>query len=196
MGAAGSADVLKELITFMSHPVFDIRLDAYAACTMGYSLMFVDPLLEARTKHLSTERGMIQNSLSNLLEPEASLICEPIGVSSSEYEEIVRNKVKEIEAEVGRDIPVLRGQALDLKNIIGEIKKLTQNPDIQEYTGILMDDLHRFEAITGWPCQGLFDEDGNALPLSMRATIEAFEQEGHLARFRPAHKYFFGHSIP
>lgn len=195
IGAAGSEDLLEALIPFMSNSVFDIRLDAYAASTMSYRLMFIEPLLEARTRHLSTERGMIENSLSDMLEREASIICEPIGLSNTEYEKFVRDTAREVEAMAGIDVPVFGGETLDLRNIITEIKMLTQDPDIQEYAGILMGYLHRFEAITGFPCKSLFDEEGNPLSLSIRAIIETFEQEGFLSKFRPGQRYFFGHLL-
>jgi hypothetical protein len=188
-------EALRALVGFMSHPAADVRLDAYAASTMSYDLAVVEPLLRARPDHLSTERGMIENALSHLLESEAGVICEPVGLSLADYERLVTSTAATIKARVGAGAAVFMGSLLDIKIILARVRTIVSSPDLRDYSGTLMDYLHRFEALTGWPCHGLFDEDGNPLPLSIRATIESFEHGRRVLDFEPGRRYFFGRLI-
>lgn len=195
LSVASSGTILNEICSFFSHADFDVRLSAYMAAARSCSLSFIEPLLEARSKHLSTEQGMIQSSLTRLLEPNPGIICEPYGLSETEYEKVVWNTKTHIENKIGEGVPVFRGEMLSLELIINRIKETTENHRIQEYWAVLDFDLHLFEAMTGTPCEGLFDDEDNPLPLSIRATIENFEKEGHLSKFRRGQRYFFGHSV-
>jgi hypothetical protein len=196
LGAAGPKPLLKEVIPFMFHPVYDIRLDAYAAAGMSYDLMFMEPLLKARTQHLSGERGMIANVLSDLLESKASAIAEPMRISHQAYEELVRKTAKEVVEKAGPGVPVFEGSTLQLKHITDRILAFTQDRNVQDYAGTLMDLLHRFEAMTGVPRPGLFEGEGTPLTLSIRALVIDFIEKGGLAKFQPGQRYFFGHAIP
>jgi hypothetical protein len=186
---------LEALFNFMSDSSYDVRLDAYAASTLSYNLAIVEPLLQARQKRISMERGTIENALSHLLEAQAGPICEPLQITPSKYDDIVRRRASEIDQELGPSVAVYRGNILDVGTLINKIKALAGSSEVQELSGTLMDDLNRFEALTGWPCVGLFDEEGNALPLNIRATIESFERTNPLKGFQAGHRYFFGRII-
>jgi hypothetical protein len=116
-------------------------------------------------------------------------------LSDSAYEALVKRTVSDIEANAGRGTPVFRGQVLDLAFLLERIREITLDPQVQEYSGTLFDYLHRFEAMTGTPCRHLFDDEDNALPLSIQAALEMFIKLGGLSRFRRGQRYFFGHPI-
>jgi len=195
LGAAGRESLLPALVPLMEHRIYDIRLDAYAAADLSGALLFIEPLLEAHAKHLSGERGMIENSLSHLLEPEADLIAEPMQMPLADYDVLVRRTAQAVEKSTGPGVPVFEGQPLNVERIVKRVLALVSSPELGEYIGTVMDLMHRFETLTGTPCVGLFEESGQPLPLNIRLTLERFVQGGGLSRFPPGRRFFFGHPV-
>lgn len=194
IAAAGTGSLLRSLPQYFASQYFDVRLDAYSACARSYQLEFVEPLIAAWGRHLTTEKGMIQNALSDLLEED---VDGPISRASprEQYHQLVYDTVRRVQSTTPPGALVFQGVELSLESIVTSIERLIRRPDVQQYSGTLMDLLDRFETFTGWARPRLFDDDGTALPLSIRWTLEEFRDRGNPERFERGRRYFFGHPV-
>jgi hypothetical protein len=193
IGTAASGALLSSLAQYFDNVYFDVRLDAYAACARSYQLQFVPPLLATWSRHLSTEKGMIQDALSDLLEDGEGPISE--GSLKVDFRALVQDALERARSGAPAGSPIFRGKVLSLDSIIDPIEELSRRRDVQEFSGSLMDLFRRFETFTGWPRVGLFDADGNALPLNIRWTLEEFRARGNPGQYQVGQRYFFGHPV-
>jgi len=153
-------------------------------------------MLKAHRQHLSGERGMIENSLSDLLEPEAGLIAEPMQMPRDVYDALVRSTVASVEALCGPGVSVFQGQPLSIERIVNRTMAWVVSRKLAEYAATVADLMHRFETMTGIACVGLFEESGQPLPLNIRLMLQQFVRGGGLTRFPPGVRYFFGCPVP
>ena len=181
---------------FFDHQDVDTRMAAYDAALYSSDLRLIDPLLRKHRHSKGDERFVIMHAISHLLETEPGKLYDDMSeLSPDEYERLTRATMRDVETRCGKGPAVFESRLLSLAYVIERIETLCGSDDAVEYSGAISTYFDLFEAMSGYSCVGVFDDDVMVDPHYAMELVDEFQETRKVGAFLPGQRYFFGHKL-
>jgi len=195
MGDASTDSDVLALADFFQDSDPDIRYASYSAAASSSNLNLIRELIQS-TKSIKpgVELELLSDSVSEVLEWSYDSISEP--VSYQEFRSISLDKIDEIETRIGKNIPIMYGEILDIRNVVKKIGGILNIDNLSEYNDLAYDYISKFESMTGMISSDWFNEDESIQATNIQNSFNLFEKTNLYNSFLPGKRYFFSHPIP